>query len=123
MFLNDNHIDEFNLAGTTAVAEIIDGAVSVFELQPEDVGLARCTLDELRVGEGTENARITRSILDGSQRGAKRDVVLLNAGATLYIGGLTDSINDGIEQAKESIDSGKAARVLEKMAVMSCGEA
>ena len=115
----DNHIDEFNLAGTTTVAEITDGAVRVFELQPEDVGLTRCTLDELRGGEGTENARITRSILDGSQRGAKRDVVLLNAGATLYIGGLADSIADGIRLAADSIDSGKAAQVLGQMISMS----
>lgn len=115
----DNHIDEFNLAGVTTVAEITDGVVSVFELKPEDVGLTRCTLDELRGGEGTENAQITRSILDGSQRGAKRDVVLLNAGATLYIGGLADSIADGIEKAKTSIDSGAAAQVLEKMVEMS----
>ncbi len=115
----DNHIDEFNLAGTTTVAEITDGVVSVFELQPEDVGLTRCTLDELRGGEGAENAQITRSILDGSQRGAKRDVVLLNAGATLYIGGLADSIADGIRLAADSIDSGKAAQVLERMITMS----
>ena len=119
----DNHIDEFNLAGTTTVAEIRDGEVTVFELKPEEVGLTRCTLDDLRGGEGTENAQITRAILSGSERGAKRDVVLLNAGATLYIGGLADSIRDGIEKAKESIDSGKAAQVLEKMAAMSCGEA
>lgn len=119
----DNHIDEFNLAGATTVAEIKDGNVTVFELQPEEVGLARCTLDDLRGGEGAENAKITRAILDGSERGAKRDVVLLNAGATLYIGGLADSIKDGIEKAKESIDSGKAAQVLEKMAAMSYGEA
>lgn len=119
----DNHIDEFNLAGATTVAEIKDGNVTVFELQPEEVGLTRCTLDDLRGGEGAENAKITRAILDGSERGAKRDVVLLNAGATLYIGGLADSIKDGIEKAKESIDSGKAAQVLEKMAAMSCGEA
>lgn len=115
----DNHIDEFNLAGTTTVAEITDGEVSVFELQPEDVGLKRCTLDELRGGEGTENAQITRGILDGSQRGAKRDVVLLNAGATLYIGGLADSIADGIRLAADSIDSGKAAQALERMIAMS----
>lgn len=115
----DNHIDEFNLAGTTTVAEIRDGEVKVFELQPEDVGLTRCTLDDLRGGEGAENAQITRSILDGTEQGAKRDVVLLNAGATLYIGGLADSIEDGIRLAAESIDSGKAKAVLEQMITMS----
>lgn len=115
----DNHIDEFNLAGTTTVAEIRDGEVKVFELQPEEVGLTRCTLDDLRGGEGAENAQITRSILDGTERGAKRDVVLLNAGATLYIGGLADSIEDGIRLAAESIDSGKAKAVLGQMITMS----
>ncbi len=115
----DNHIDEFNLAGTTTVAEIRDGEVKVFELQPENVGLTRCTLDDLRGGEGAENAQITRSILEGTERGAKRDVVLLNAGATLYIGGLADSIEDGIRLAAESIDSGKAKAVLGQMITMS----
>ncbi|MGN0338003.1 MAG: anthranilate phosphoribosyltransferase, partial [Lachnospiraceae bacterium] len=115
----DNHMDEFNLAGTTTVAEIKDGEVTVFEVTPEQFGLKRCTLADLQGGEGTENAKITKAILDGTEQGAKRDVVLLNAGATLYIGGLADSIADGIRLAAESIDSGKARKVLEKMVELS----
>lgn len=115
----DNHMDEFNLAGTTTVAEIKNGEVTVFEVKPEDFGLKRCVLADLQGGEGTENAKITRAILDGTEQGAKRDAVLLNAGATLYIGGLADSIADGIRQAAESIDSGKAKAVLEKMVELS----
>lgn len=115
----DNHMDEFNLAGTTTVAEIKDGKVSVFEVTPEQFGLTHCELSDLQGGEGTENAKITKAILDGTEQGAKRDVVLLNAGATLYIGGLADSIADGIKQAAESIDSGKAKAVLENMVRMS----
>lgn len=115
----DNHMDEFNLAGTTTVAEIKNGEVTVFEVTPEQFGLIRCTLDDLQGGEGAENAKITKAILDGTERGAKRDVVLLNAGATLYIGGLADSIADGIRLAAESIDSGKAKAVLEKMVELS----
>ena len=60
-----------------------------------------------------------KAILDGTEQGAKRDVVLLNAGATLYIGGLADSIAEGIKLAAESIDSGKALKVLEKMVELS----
>ena len=84
-------------------------------MTPEQFGLTHCELSDLQGGEGTENAKITKAILDGTEQGAKRDVVLLNAGATLYIGGLADSIADGIRLAAESIDSGKALKVLEKM--------
>jgi anthranilate phosphoribosyltransferase len=115
----DNFMDEFNLAGESTVAEIKDGEVSVFTVKPEDFGLTRCALDDLRGGEGPENAKITRAILDGSEQGAKREAILLNAGATLYIGGLADSIADGIKLAAESIDSGKALAVLNRMVEMS----
>lgn len=115
----DNHMDEFNLAGTTTVGEIKDGKVTVFEVKPEDFGFKRCELADLQGGDGAANAQITKAILSGEERGAKRDVVLLNAGATLYIGGLAASIQDGIRLAAESIDSGKAQAVLEKMAALS----
>jgi anthranilate phosphoribosyltransferase len=115
----DNFMDEFNLAGESTVAEIDNGKVTVFTVKPEDFGLKRCALDDLRGGEGPENAKITRAILEGKEQGAKRDAILLNAGATLYIGGLADSIADGIKLAAESIDSGKALAVLEKMIELS----
>ena len=115
----NNHMDEFNLAGTTTVAEIRDGKVTVFEVTPEQFGLKRCTLADLQGGEGAENAKITRAILNGTEQGAKRDAVLLNAGATLYIGGLTESIADGIRLAAESIDSGEALKVLDRMVELS----
>lgn len=115
----DNHMDEFNLAGTTTVGDIKDGKVTVFEVKPEDFGFKRCELADLQGGDGAANAQITKAILSGEERGAKSDVVLLNAGATLYIGGLAASIQDGIRLAAESIDSGKAQAVLEKMAALS----
>jgi anthranilate phosphoribosyltransferase len=115
----DNFMDEFNLAGESTVAEIRDGEVTVFTVKPEDFGLKRCTLDDLRGGEGPENAKITRAILEGKEQGAKREAILLNAGATLYIGGLAESIADGIRLAAESIDSGKALAVLDKMVKLS----
>lgn len=115
----DNHMDEFNLAGTTTVGEIKDGKVTVFEVKPEDFGLKRCELSELQGGDGAANAEITKAILSGAEQGAKRDIVLLNAGATLYIGGLADSIEAGMKLAAESIDSGKAMAVLDKMVEMT----
>lgn len=115
----DNHMDEFNLAGRTTVGEIKDGRVTVFEAVPEDFGLKRCALSELVGGEGAQNAKITKAILSGSERGAKRDTVLLNAGATLYIGGIADSIEASIALAADAIDSGRAMRVLERMVELS----
>lgn len=115
----DNHMDEFNLAGTTTVGEIADGAVHVFTVTPEEFGLKRCALSDLRGGEGTQNAQITRAVLNGSEQGAKRESVLFNAGATLFAGGLADSIAGGITLAAESIDSGRALGVLERMVELS----
>ncbi len=115
----DNHMDELNLAGTTTVGEIKDGEVTVFEVKPEDFGLKRCALPELLGGDGMENAAITRAVLSGEQQGAKRDIVLFNAGATLYIGGFADSVEKGIALAAASIDSGRAMGALKKMIKLS----
>ena len=78
----------------------------------------RCTKDDLKGGTPEDNARITRAILNG-EKGPKRDAVLMNAGASLYIGGKADSLADGIKLAAELIDSGKAAAVLDKFIEVS----
>lgn len=115
----EDNMDEFTLTGKTTVSEIKDGKVTTYQVAPEQFGLKRASLEELQGGDGAENAKITTAILKGEEKGAKRDIVLLNAGATLYAGGVTDSIEDGIEKAAESIDSGKAYEVLEKLVEMS----
>lgn len=115
----DNHMDEMNLAGATTVGEIQGGEVTLSEVTPEQFGLHRCALADLQGGEGDENAKITRDILSGAEHGAKRESVLFNAGATLFIGGLADSIGEGIALAAESIDSGSASHALEKMVEMT----
>lgn len=112
-------MDEFTLTGKTTVSEIKDGSVSTYEITPEKFGFKRATLDELQGGDGKKNAEITTGILKGQVQGAKRNIVLLNAGATLYAGGIAESIEDGIHLAEESIDSGKAYHVLEKLVEMS----
>ena len=112
-------MDEFTLTGKTIVSEINNGEVSTYQVTPEQFGLHYASLEELQGGDGVENARITTGILKGEVQGGKREIVLLNAGATLYAGGLSDSIADGIQLAADSIDSGRAYGVLEKLVEMS----
>lgn len=110
-----DNMDEITLTGVTTISEIKEGRVNTFTVTPEQFGFKRCGLDELQGGDGTVNAGITKDILSGKEKGAKRDIVLLNAGATLYVGGMADSIQAGIRLAQETIDSGKALKTLEAL--------
>jgi anthranilate phosphoribosyltransferase len=110
-----DNMDEFTLTGPSTVSEIKDGKITTYEVTPEQFGFKSCDLAELQGGDGKVNAQITRDILSGKEQGSKRSIVLLNAGATLYIGGLCDSIEAGIKLAAETIDSGKATKTLEAM--------
>ena len=112
-------MDEITLTGATTVSEIKDGEVTTYQITPEQFGMKRVELQELLGGEGAENAEIAAAILKGEERGPKRDIVLLNAGATLYIGGKAESMEEGIKMAAEAVDSGKAYEVLEKLVKMS----
>ena len=107
-------MDEITLSGKTTVSEIKNGAVETFQIQPEDFGFQSVSLAELKGGDGQENAKITRAIL-GGEKGPKRDIVLLNAGATLYVGGVAADIKEGIRLAEQAIDSGAALKTLEKL--------
>lgn len=115
----EDNMDEITLTGATTVSEIRDGAVTTFTITPEQFGMKRVSLEELRGGSGEENAKITRAILDGTERGAKRDIVLLNAGATLYVGGVAESMEAGVKLAAEAIDSGAAAQKLKELVRVS----
>ena len=105
-------LDEISLSAPTKVCEIKDGSLHTYEIKPEDFGLFRCKKEDLAGGDPKENAAITLSILKG-EKGAKRDAVLLNAGAALYIGEKAKSIQEGINLAARLIDSKKALKVLE----------
>ncbi len=111
-------LDEISMSAPTKVCEINDGWYKSYTINPEDFGFTKCTKDELKGGTPEENARITRAILNG-EKGPKRDAVLLNAGASLYIGGKAESFKQGIELAAELIDSGKALETLEKFIEVS----
>lgn len=105
-------LDEISLSAPTKVCEIKDGTLHTYEIKPEDFGLSRCKKEDLTGGDPKENAAITLAILNG-EKGAKRDAVLLNAGAALYIGEKAKSMQEGINLAARLIDSKKALKVLE----------
>ena len=111
-------LDEISMSAPTTICEIRDGWYKSSVIKPEDFGFVRCTREDLRGGTPDENARITLAILNG-EKGAKRNAVLMNAGAALYIGGKAESIADGIELAAEIIDSGRAIETLQRLIEIS----
>lgn len=110
----EDGLDEITLTGETEVHEIRFGEITSYSITPEQFGLTRCPLEELIGGSPEENAGITLDILSGRECGAKRDVVLLNAGMSLYLGIDGISLAEGIEMAKEIIKSGKAMKKYEE---------
>ena len=112
-------LDEISLSAPTLVCEFADGKTNTYEVTPEQFGLERCQKSDLVGGTPAENAAITRTILDGSERGHKRSAVLLNAGAALFIGGKAESFADGVSLAAQMIDSGKALEALEAVKAAS----
>jgi len=111
-------IDEISTTGYTKISECRGGSVNTFYLHPADVGLPKATQAAIRGGTAADNARIIRTVLAG-ERGPARDIVVLNAGAALFIAGKAGSIVDGMAQAASAIDRGDATRALERMAALS----
>ena len=111
-------LDEISMSAPTAVCEFKDGWFKSYTIAPEDFGFERCTKEDLKGGTPEENAKITREILGGA-KGHKRNAVLMNAGAALYIGGKAETLKDGIALAAEIIDSGKALETLDKLIEVS----
>jgi anthranilate phosphoribosyltransferase len=111
-------IDEMSTTGHTKVSECRNGSVSTFYVHPADFGLPKADRKSLLGGDAAANAGIVREVLGGAG-GARRDVVLLNAGAALFIGGKASSVREGIAQAEQAIDSGEARRTLDAMVAAS----
>ena len=111
-------LDEISMSAPTRICEIKDGWFKSYTIKPEDFGFQPCAKDELKGGTPRENAAILREILEG-RPGPKRDAVLLNAGASLYIGGKAESMKEGVELAAELIDSGRALKTLERFIEIS----
>lgn len=114
-------IDEISTTGHTKVSECRDGAVHTFFIHPSDFGIRKATPSELLGGDAAQNATIIRRVLNGEQ-GAPRDVVLLNAGAALFVAGRVGSVKEGIALAASAIDSGAARATLDSMVRMSHAE-
>ena len=104
-------LDEISLSAPTSICEFKDGWFKYYTITPEEFGFSRCTKEDLKGGTPEENAQITRDILSGA-KGPKRDAVLLNAGAALYINDKASSFTEGVKLAAEIIDSGKAMQLL-----------
>ena len=113
-----DNLDDICMSAPTKICDIRDGWYNTFTITAEDFGFERCTKDDLKGGTPEENAKITLEILNG-QQGPKRNAVLLNAGASLYIGGKAETFKDGVKLAASLIDSGKALEVLTKFIEVS----
>lgn len=107
-------MDEITLTGKTRISELKDGVVKTYDLDPASMGLKTVNSDHLKGGDAEQNAAIANSILKG-EKNAKRDVVIINAGAVIYVGGKAPSIEAGMALAEEAIDSGAALERLQKL--------
>ena len=107
-------LDEISMCAPTSVCEIKDGKFTSYEITPEQFGYTRREKEALTGGTPAENAEITKAILKGEEKGAKRQAVCLNAGAALYIAGKVDSVKAGVKLAESLIDSGAALKKLEE---------
>lgn len=107
-------MDEISITGKTRISEVDQGSVKTYEVSPEDLGLQRASLGELMGSDSGENAALIRQVLEG-EPGPRRNVVLANAGAALYVAGQATCLQEGIHRASEAIDQGLAAKKLKDM--------
>lgn len=110
----DDKMDEISPSSSTTICELRNGFYRTSSITPEEFGLKRGTKEEIVGGTAAENAEITRNILSGREKGTKRNAVLLNAGAALYVAGKADSIGEGVKKAADIIDSGAAYDKMEE---------
>ncbi|MFW5940070.1 MAG: anthranilate phosphoribosyltransferase, partial [Halolamina sp.] len=118
LVVHGDGMDEIALHGPTTVAEVEGETVTEYTVEPEDLGLDSAPVDAIAGGTPQENATDLRGIVTGDVTGPKRDVILANAGAAIYVAGLAEDLQGGVERAAESIDDGAAA---EKFTAL-CGE-
>lgn len=114
----EDGLDEVTVTGATHIAEMKDGAVKTYTVTPEIYGMPIHSATSIKGGDAEENAEITRKILKG-EKGAHRDITLLNAGFAIHAGGVADSVDEGVRKAEESIDSGAAEEKLIRLAEVS----
>lgn len=119
MVVHGQGMDEISLLGKTKIVELRDGRIESMELDPAGFGLAGASIDQLGSGDAIANAALVRNILSGKERGARRDIVVLNAAAAIIVAGLVDSFPQALPLAEYSIDDGKAMHCLETLIEVS----
>jgi anthranilate phosphoribosyltransferase len=112
-------IDELSPCGPNKVCEVADGEVRSRDVDPQALGIDPCAPEQLRGGSPEQNAAVIRAVFSGEERGAKRDAILLNAAGAIAAGGHAEDLRDGLELARETVDSGAAAERLEALAAYS----
>ncbi|MEJ2362289.1 MAG: anthranilate phosphoribosyltransferase [Gammaproteobacteria bacterium] len=117
---SDDGMDEISIGAATQVAELQDGKVRTYQIAPEDFGLERNNIKELVVNDAQQSLGMIKLVFEGHS-GPARDIVALNAGAALYVAGLADSLNAGVDRAQQVIDSGEAMHRLTQLAEVSNG--
>lgn len=113
-------LDEISIGDKTEVAELKDGAVRRFSIQPEDFGIRRNALDAIKATDPQDSVKTIIGVLD-NQAGPARDIVMLNAGAAIYVAGLADTLQDGVRRADAAIASGEARNRLDRLVVLTQG--
>jgi anthranilate phosphoribosyltransferase len=114
----DDGLDEISIAGPTRVAELRDGDISVYSVEPADFGLQTAALASIAVADANESLQTINTVFDG-QAGPARDIVTLNAGAAIYAAGIAASLAAGVSLAADAIDSGKAQQTLQALVDVS----
>ncbi|MCL1849358.1 MAG: anthranilate phosphoribosyltransferase [Clostridiales bacterium] len=112
-------LDEISMLGKTRINHLRRGEVTTYEIQPEDFGLARCTLEDIKSNAPEDNAAVIKGVFDGTIQDANKDAVVLNAAGALIVGGKADGFKHGVELARELIGSGDAYRKLGELQEMS----
>jgi anthranilate phosphoribosyltransferase len=118
MVVHGSGLDELTTTGESQVAELCNGVIRTYTVDCSEYGIERATAEDLKGGDPMENAGILLGVLDG-EKGAPRDIVLLNAGAAIYVGGRAGNLSQGIRFASESIDNGDAMRQLDLLREMT----
>jgi anthranilate phosphoribosyltransferase len=111
----DDGLDEITTTTTTNVCEVKDGKIKTYKLDPEKLGFKKANLEDIKGGDAKENSKIILSVLKG-EKGAPRDIVVLNSGAALYVAKITDTLEEGIKMASELVDSGTAYKKYKELA-------
>lgn len=121
MVVHGQGMDEISILGTTQIREVRDGQIVSSEFDPAKLGISSTAIEELETGDAIANAQVIREILNGSEKGPRHDIVLLNAAAGIIVGGLADDFKSALELAGASVDEGKANRCLERLIEISNG--